>query len=286
MRTKLNNLLTPLLVAVLAMISVASAQAETDEWEYLVVSYGTTYFSNPLLDAGAADATFSKIQLFSEIGVTLPQEAITLQRNIDILGIFGWEMVTVVGSIGGDQQIVFKRPYDAERSATEAESIKAERDKLIALYNDSDGASHNAQLVDVDAVERAQAINSRNERDAAAARKLIEAAAASGYKLPALELTGNAPSPDSDARVQATITQDVTAASLIAPGQYRKSLVTTSVEQLQAALEDAGMVKKDIACGFRGAPRGEITVRITAVINHDGTTTEVGTYRASYCFDH
>lgn len=130
-----RTLLALLLGSLLGLLHMAAAQEASQEWEYLVVSYGETRFSNPLLSPESNLATYSKVQLFSDIGVTLPSEAISLQRNIDILGMFGWEVVTIVGAIGGDQQIVFKRPYDPERSAAEAERIKAEREQLIEIYN-------------------------------------------------------------------------------------------------------------------------------------------------------
>ena len=97
-------------VACLGLTLAATAQAqEIVEWEYLVVSYGTTYFTDPVLNL-EGEAGASKILLLSELGITLPREATELQRDIDVLGRFGWELVAVVGTIGGDQQIVFKRP--------------------------------------------------------------------------------------------------------------------------------------------------------------------------------
>ena len=251
MRTRQTcSLLALLLTITLAAIGSVGAQAVVGEWEYLVVSYGTTYFSNPLLEADSANATFSKVQLFSEIGVTLPNEAITLQRNIDVLGKFGWEMVTVVGSIGGDQQILFKRPYDEQRSKEEAARIRAEREELIAAYNTSSAsadagapAAETPKLVDLDAVERAQATDARNTRDASKVRGVVETAAASGYLLPELTVTGNAYSPDGMGRVTVQVTQDVTAAALVASGQYRSNLVTSAVEQFKAALVRAGFAE-------------------------------------------
>src|SRR5690606_25660143 len=120
-RTTVAVLLT--IVFTVAGLAASQAAAQTavqaaeQEWEYLIVSYGETRFANPFLDPDSSNASFSKVQLFSDLGVTLPSEAITLQRNVDILGRFGWELITVVGTIGGDQQLVFKRPYDEQRSA-------------------------------------------------------------------------------------------------------------------------------------------------------------------------
>lgn len=288
-----HNLLLAFLIPLLTVASTALAQEETGEWEYLVVSYGTTYFDNPLTNADPADATYSKVQLFSDIGVTIPNEAIDLQRNIDVLGMFGWEMVSVVGSIGGDQQIVFKRPYDEERSSAEAERIRAEREEIIAAYNASNDSSDTSepeekkpQLVDVDAVERTQATVARNERDEATVRSFIETAAASGFPISDASISADADNPTSDPDVTVRMTQDVTAAALIAPGQYRKSLVDDAVEQFETSLTNAGLLKSDSFsyCGYR-QPQGVADIRITAVIQHDGTTTEVGSYWQTFCFN-
>lgn len=285
-------LLALLLPLLLALTPNALAQEQTGEWEYLVVSYGTTYFDNPLPDSDADGATYSKVQLFSDIGVTIPNEAIALQRNVDVLGMFGWEMVTVVGSIGGDQQIVFKRPYDAERSAEEAERIKAEREELIAAYNatneateDDEPTEETPQLVDVDAVERAQATEARNERDANTVRGIIEATAASGFPLPALDVNGEAYAPDSKANVRVRVTQDVTETALIAPGQYRKSLVKDAVDEFFAALAQADLPESDDGLCWRDLPEGKAMVTVVAVINHNDVASEVGTYRQEHCFN-
>lgn len=293
MHIKAGRLFTSLLAIFLTLTRVASAQAAEDsEWEYLVVSYGTTYFSDPLLDPDAANATFSKVQLFSEIGVTLPQEAVTLQRNIDVLGMFGWEMVTIVGSIGGDQQIVFKRPYDAERSAAEAERIKAERQELIDLYeatssrSNTDEATERPQLIDLDAVERAQATEDRNRRDEGTVRGWIEAAAATGFMLPDLVVVGRARSPDSSPEVSVTITLDVTEAALVGPGQYRRSLATTAINNLFETLLTTGFVAPPIYSSFCFSdPVGEASITVNAVIQHGGVTTTVATNYKTYCFE-
>ena len=197
----------------------------------------------------------------------------------------------MLGAIGGDQQIVFKRPYNEERSIQEAERILEEREALIAEYNATREAKPAAEstsgvprLVDVDAVERAQSTTARNERDASRVRSLIETAAAQGFALTELTVTGRAYSPESNPDVSAQVTQDVTASALIGPGQYRKSLVDSSVEQFSIALGGVGLfvTDRDFCTGNFG--NGEAHITITAIINHDNTTSEVGTYRKTACF--
>ena len=66
------------------------------EWEYLVVSNGKVYFGGIASDKQSPTAFF--------------QEATSTQSALDILGKQGWELVMVVGAIGGDQEFILKRP--------------------------------------------------------------------------------------------------------------------------------------------------------------------------------
>lgn len=75
------------------------------QWEYVVVSYGKTLFGSP-----------QKTLAYRSIGLVAGQEAPELENSLDILGRFGWEVITIVGSIGGDQQIVLKRRYNRDLS--------------------------------------------------------------------------------------------------------------------------------------------------------------------------
>lgn len=66
-----------------------------DVWEYLVVSRGKVYFYDE-----------SKKQPSSK---PFSSEATPTQEALDVLGKEGWELVTVVGVIGGDQEFILKR---------------------------------------------------------------------------------------------------------------------------------------------------------------------------------
>lgn len=103
-----------------AAAPVAPAPADA-QWEYLVVSYGKTLFGSP-----------EKTLAYRSIGlVATAQEATEIQRSLDVLGRFGWEVITIVGTIGGDQQIVFKRRYDKARAANEATAILKGKDLYL-----------------------------------------------------------------------------------------------------------------------------------------------------------
>jgi hypothetical protein len=80
------------------------------KWEYLVVSPGKVYwcggdsvFSNAC-PPGTAKADVSEATGFKS------GEAVELEQLLDKVGQQGWELVDIVGQIGGDQEFVFKRP--------------------------------------------------------------------------------------------------------------------------------------------------------------------------------
>lgn len=86
----------------------SSPHSADPQWEYIVVSYGKTLFDSP-----------QKTLAYRTLGLSGGSEAIDFESNLDIMGRFGWELVTVVGTIGGDQQVVLKRKYDKSRAANE-----------------------------------------------------------------------------------------------------------------------------------------------------------------------
>lgn len=107
------------------------------------MSYGKTVFGSP-----------EKTLAYRSIGLSATaQEANEIQQSLDVLGRFGWEVITVVGAIGGDQQIVMKRRYDKNRVASEGLSILRGRELYL---ND---------LIDI--LERSR--KTREEQEAAAA---------------------------------------------------------------------------------------------------------------------
>jgi hypothetical protein len=91
------------------------------QWEYLVVSYGKTLFGTP-----------EKTLAYRSIGLSATaQEANEIQQSLDVLGRFGWEVITIVGTIGGDQQIVMKRRYDKNRVTNESLAILRGRELYL-----------------------------------------------------------------------------------------------------------------------------------------------------------
>lgn len=122
------------------------------QWEYLVVSFGKAYFASP----GSSGSSGSKIRALSELGF-IAQEATSIQRNLDKLGHYGWDLVCAVGAIGGDQEYILKRRFDPNRSAQEASLVAEDAQRLrdaeanrIAEAQKATGSS----LVDLDVVEQ------------------------------------------------------------------------------------------------------------------------------------
>jgi hypothetical protein len=94
---------------------------EDNQWEYLVVSFGTTRFSS--IEESIKNGS-SKLVAFQEFANLLSgHEGIDVQMKLDLLGRFGWELVDTIGAIGGDQQLLLKRCRIEDRMKVEQEAI-------------------------------------------------------------------------------------------------------------------------------------------------------------------
>ncbi len=288
-RTSLVHRLRQLLVAA-ALLPFAFAQTAV-EWEYLVVAYDAPSFAAPRTELSAEAANRSKLLRYADLGIPLPQEATDLQHNIDVLGRFGWELVSVVATAEGGPQLIFKRPYDVERSAGEAARIEAGRAELLAAFDATRAPPRVAdatapQLLDLDAVERAQATIARNERDAESVRVLIDAVAATGFPLADLTTVGRALAPDAPPDVRVRVAQDVTNAALVGASEYRRSLAVGAHAEFLAALEGAGLAVSDYAfcVEAQGVGTGRVQLVVDLVIEVDDARTVVATRRSTHCF--
>lgn len=271
-----------MLALALTGVGLASAQALDVEWEYLSVSYGTTLFADPVTSLEDGQASNSKVLMLNDLGIDVPQEAATLQRNIDVLGRLGWELVSIVGGIGGDQQLVFKRPYDPNRSAEEAARIEAEREAILAQYNATPPAPEAKRIIDLDYEDRQQAIAERNEATTAYVRNLIEGSLPPNVKVTDTLYENNTRTLDALPELEVTIVIDVTDTALVGEGQYRSSLV---LEALDAARESARPAF-DRSTGFLACGRTQATVEVYygGAIYYDDAEFHVGTRYDMLCF--
>ena len=99
---KTSTLIACAVAILLTSTSLAQRHASNDEgagrdqWEYLVISGGSTNFAS-------ASTTMKK-----ESSGSFSREWFPLEANMDKLGVKGWELITVVGN-PGDPVFYFKR---------------------------------------------------------------------------------------------------------------------------------------------------------------------------------
>jgi hypothetical protein len=236
-------------------------------WEYLVISFGKTGFSSPVLDPELKQTGQSKILFYSNAGIVTASEAVSVQRQMDSLGRFGWELVGVVGTIGGDQQMLFKRPYDAERSVKEADLIKAEGERLAEekrkLLTALGTPKTTDMLVDLDAAERQSGID--------AEAKLLAGDIQSYKDLP-IKIATLEPSQDSDGQFKATVRVLVDGSTkLLHENKYRTSEARALAGQVTADILRASKLQKaKISPIF-----GTVQISVVITINYGGKETPV-----------
>lgn len=262
-----------LVVSSLTPIATSQAQqkppapnALIKPWEYLVVSFGKTRFGDPVLDPELKQAGRSKVLSYSEAGVVAAAEAVLVQRQMDALGRFGWELVAVVGSIGGDQQMIFKRPFDPDRRAIEAQLIKAEGERIaeeqrnererLATQKTPDA------LIDLDEAERQAGVD--------AEAKLLSDDLAT-YKDTPFKIGSLDASQDYDGKFKATIRVLVDGTSkLVKENKYRKSEAQALAKAVGDALHTAGKLSNTEFSSL-----SHVQMSITVTVNHAGSAKPV-----------
>ena len=95
-------------VSALSGAKVLASSYSQQRWEYLIVTPGKVHWcgESPFFNncaPGTAKADVSAATGFQG-------ESVKLEQQLSKLGEQGWELVTVVGMIGGDQEFIFKRP--------------------------------------------------------------------------------------------------------------------------------------------------------------------------------
>jgi len=216
--------------------SQSVSRGTSRQWEYLVVSFGKAYFSDPDLEPETKTAGLSKLVSYSKLGVVSAQEALTVQSQMDTLGKFGWELIGIVGAIGGDQEMVFRRAYDPEQSKTKATLIREEGERLLAARREILADLEHADFVDLDATERAMAIAQTRQKEEARLRAIITA-----LNNPAIvdtKIVSTAPTADSSG-VMAEVTVDVSSQLLKEGNKYRSSEAQAMAKQIARTIFQA-----------------------------------------------
>ncbi len=269
--------------------------SKESQWEFLIVSFGKTYFSAPKEEPGLKVEGVSKLIGYSGLGLDSAQEAVGTQQKMDLLGKLGWELVGVIGAIGGDQQMLFKRPYDTNRSAKEKKWIKEEGERLIAMkkqdvkvhekVHDSleeeralfrvlteKIASINAgQMVDLDELERANAqLTEFNEtekiRRKEEARLQVAIDKLTDYSISDVKIVSTARNP-TDSKLAASITVDLTSQLLKDGNKYRLSEARAAAKEIGLKVyENARLIQRD-GFGSNYSPKEDIKISVSIKLN-------------------
>ena len=158
-----------------AVVEAERKTAEEDQWEYLVVSFGKTEFGDIESNIASGD---SKLAAFKEFSTLLAgYEALDLQKKMDILGRFGWEAVEVVGAIGGEQELMFKRQRRANRIEAEQrviaklssilrEEAAEKEEQLKALVQELQAAQEQPknELIELDSKEKREREKAKQDK--------------------------------------------------------------------------------------------------------------------------
>lgn len=254
------------------------------QWEYLIISFGKTYFSDPNEQPESKIRGLSKLLSYSEpglstseisaLGKVTSQEAMAAEKNLDTLGKFGWELVGIVGVIGGDQQMVLKRVYDAEQSKTEANVIRAEGERLLKSQQDAAAELARAELIDLDALEKANAINDTRRTEEARLRTAIETV--NNYPFTEIKVVSSASQP-ADSGLVAEVVLDGNARLLKEGKNYRTSEAEALAKEAALAIFNAASLKPIGSDPFYMSYLREVRINVSVKVSNEKTSKTVAT---------
>ena len=138
-------------------VLVPAVAATTPQWEYMVISLGTPSYSSLESKTMAYWEDLISVDIMS-----VPE----WEEDLDILGQKGWEVVSLLGSIGGDQEILLKRPYDAKRTSQEIQIAKDNQKLLVQGLLDTlenQDKSDKEELIDLDEKEYREAWEKKHD---------------------------------------------------------------------------------------------------------------------------
>jgi len=142
------------LVFIFFYFSTLSIMAEVPKWEYLVLSLGKNYFYSLPTEAIAISSNYGfKTLAYLKEGFYKIDEATTTQKQMDVLGKNGWELVDIVGVIGGDQQYVFKRPLIHELYTETLKQSDSIYNKIIKNIKNPKPTNNPIKLIEFNAYQ-------------------------------------------------------------------------------------------------------------------------------------
>lgn len=240
------------------------------QWEYVVVSGGKTYFSSALEGSLVGD---SKAVVAS--GSTFRDEALELQHKMDGLGQLGWELVAVIGAIGGDQEFLFKRPYvksvvDAE--ATIRHKQAGEMAALLAQIKQKPVSDGGVQIIDLDEKERLERLSSNMAQLENRLASALGELTSRGYRIEKNDLKAlpRYATLNDEAVIAGTLVIDGTSQLLSAENTYRSSEARRLAKEICAS-----MVRLALTSQYGSLPESivvEITIKGKSVAKQSGHT--------------
>jgi len=252
------------------------SRSNVKQWEYLVVSFGKTYFSDPIEDPETKTKGISKLLNYSKAGIVSAQEALLVQMQMDTLGKFGWELVGVIGAIGGDQQMVFRRAYDPDQSKAEATLIREEGERLLAAQRSArEAAPQQAteNFIDLDAADRATAIAEVRTKEETRLKAAVETV--KSYQILKVTVISDALTPN-DSRVKAEVVVDGSAKLLKDGNKYRSSEAQSLAKEVASAISGAAGLRQQYT-GTLAYTLGEVKIDISVVVSSQGREKVVAT---------
>lgn len=204
-----------LVILILVFASQLIFSGSTSQWEYMVVSFGKANFSQ----------LKSKTMAYWENGISKNAYGDSIyEKDLDILGQNGWEVVSILGAIGGDQQVMLKRPFDSKRTATEKRIIDTNSKLVIdgfldvLLAAEEKNKETKPELINLDAYEKQQALmKARKEAEAVSTQYLNSMS----VKPSNIKYVWDS----KEEKLSITVDYDVTKQCLIGVNQYRSSKV-------------------------------------------------------------
>ncbi len=259
------------IVLLCVLVVIVSCQfvfaSSSDKWEYMVVSFGKAEFSQLL----------SKTMAYWDEGVSKDAYgASSYENNLDILGQHGWEVTSILGAIGGDQQVILKRLYDKNRTDAEVKEIAENSvlaaqgllDSLIAAdkAKEANAATKEPELIELDAYEA----KIKKDAENAELTKAFDEATQIFFNTVTINRPTAWTTKYATFSPKITISYDVTKEYLINGNAYRKSEITIFLQSLEPML-------KSLDSALKQVPRlKEVEIIITANIIYSGRAFKVG----------
>lgn len=241
-----------------------------ETWEYLIVSVGTFSDKEKLT---VADKWLGRRQ--GSIGF---YQDTSTQNEFDRLGKLGWELVGIVPGGAGESQastdnskFIFKRRFEAARSAREAEESKQLANEL---KNNQPEKGKAESLVELD---QAEFVSKQNEVAGKAKARLEQT-----IKNTSIGSVTNLRTRNFNNILQVTgeVIVDASSALLKDGNKYRLSEAKKYARQIATEIfNKVGLrqvsLNENFFSEYRNSNNGEVFIKLSIVINHNGADRKI-----------